>query len=261
METGIQKTTSTELAQAQTGLIYLLKSQPTLPQNLQNIVNSKKELAIIDKGEASIAHYKQPNQREFLLLTLKNSLATELQLINASNTLTPYQLDLICQKIIEEDEFKFLSPSEFREAFSRGVRGNYEKNYGTIDIQRIYAWIRGYIEERFAAIDEFREKEANSYKEDSKIQYASKGLKEILDKLKQNLDIWKKPVEIVKRERTPAEKELDGYIAEFDKLAKQKDADTSSMIVLVNYKGEMLSRDQYFNARFKENHPELETDE
>ena len=192
-----------------------------------------------------MAHYKTPEQKLFIKANVVESLALMLSLLNIGKNMDARQIEATCQMVIDEPAFKHLSPAELREAFSRGVRGNYGKNYDSVDVQRVFGWVHSYNEERFAEIENYRTIEIADMREASKRPFAALAKLNIGKPIK-DVRTYKQP----HLERTTAELELDGYLAEFDALVGK--TEQSGPIKFVEYAGEHMDVSTYCNKRWEE---------
>ena len=197
---------------------------------------------------ASIKHYKSPEQKLYLKATIVESLALTLSLLNIGKNMDVRQVEATCELLIDDTEFQILNPAEIREAFTRGIKGSYGKIYDAVDISIVCGWLRSYVEERFAAIERYREQEIAALRADTKTPFKA------LAKIKLSNPIGdpredKQPHKPAPRKKTAAELELDGYLAEFDKLEDLKIAETGKV---VDYKGAFYGVSDYCNKRYEE---------
>ncbi len=220
------------------------QKQEELPKNLLPLVKSSKELQLAFlNSEMPISSYKSDNEKMFLKTLLKNNLSKFAALLNIGKNLSPTQVDTICELIIEEQEFKDLTPSEIREAFFKGVKGNYGKIYDRVDISIVFDWIRTYIKERDMAIEDYRVKENSMWKAESKKPYVG------LERLQKIIGKQKLKTAPIKRNRSKEEIELDGYIREFEESRKSQPKDNR----FIKYNGTTYDIHGYCKKRWEEN--------
>lgn len=194
--------------------------------------------------EKSLNKYQNEREKTYLKTIVKNSLCGFASLLNIGKNLTPNQIETIIGLIIEEEEFKNFKPSEIKEAFYRGCKGNYGKIFDRVDLEIVFGWLRSYQAERDQAIEEYRIKEASQYKADSKEGY--KALRNIKLPIKEaRLETPQK-----KHECSEIEIELNGYLQEFDKLPE---IEGSKNIRFVHYKNKVLDVHAYCSLRWEEN--------
>jgi hypothetical protein len=212
------------------------------------MIKSSIELSLIFSGEHSIRHYKNDTQRAFLKKHLIKDLAAMTSLLNIGKNLNERQINTITEVLIDEQAFQILTPSEFKEAFFRGVKGNYGRSYDSVDIQKVYEWVNCYIEERYTAIEVFRQKEAGQRRQEAKKPLTA------LANLKFEKPNTAATKKAIPRSRSKGELEMDGYFNEFQKLYSEQVDKHNAAIRFVTYKGQVYDATSYCNIRWNETH-------
>lgn len=224
------------------------QDEPLKPK-LQSLIKTDPTLSVIFNGEAAISYYKTAEQKLYLKANVIESLASMLSLLNVSRNIDARQIEPICEIIITDPEFKGLSPTELREAFKRGVKGNYGDNFQTIDLPRIMGWVRCYADERFAAIERYRDVEISILRTEAKQPIKALENLNLAEKFKPKEDPKEKQPH---REKTAGEIEFDGYLKEFDVLWKAQPHNHDLSLKIVDYKDEKMDISQYSNYRWEE---------
>lgn len=229
----------------------------TLPPNsetpaLPKLIEESRVLTIAFSNECPLISYKTEQQKANLIIHFATNIAECLSLLSVARNLSPKQISIISQMIVDEPEFKNVKPSEVCEAVKRGVSGKYGKHYEGIGIDTLYSWIKKYQDERFEEIERYRQRESAMLRNDiSKPFTAILGMKEIL----QNKLVEKEPPAPLKRVRTEYEETSDKLFAEFENLVKSGAVELVGDIPFADYKGKKLNKQDYHNERYCEIYP------
>lgn len=223
-------------------------------------IQSNKQLNLLfNSNEATISLYKTEHQQTIIKSKISSDLIRASDLLNVGKRITADQIIMVASMIYEHEEFRTLKPCEIEECLKRGVQSDYGPLYDKLDANTIFFWLNEYCKQKTEAIELLRQKESGEHKQalkqmpqDKKVsEFGNQVLKTIQERLDGKIKAEKKKPAPT-RERTPAELELDGYIAEFDALHKQQPANAKLFPKFVDYKKKKLSLEEYCNKRFEE---------
>lgn len=153
-------------------------------------------------------------------------------------------------RLIREDkDYKMFRPEDFKLCFETGVKGEYGKLYGRLDVNILFEWLKGYSLDRERDIIQYNKDKAIKRAEETNTRplVDPKAFGELADKLsKPKPVIQKKPP--VKNEANERVKKL---FKEFEDIY-QKDGEEMGNMRFIKYKGKRLTQSDYINIRIEE---------
>lgn len=179
-----------------------LPQEPEQPK-MPSLIQGNKHLALAFSNECSLARYRSVEEKSFLQAHFVENIATYLQLLNIARNMTAAQITIVAEMILEQDEFKYMKPSEVCEAIKKGVAGEYGELYQSVGVDTIFSWMRKYWTDRMEQVERYREAEISSFKSES-----AETLKAI-------------PTEVLKKIAEPLEKKSRKNEQDFDEYARK----------------------------------------